>query len=680
MQWDGQTWSPVTDPALPAVQEWSAISAASANDVWAYGTVSTITGGTQYIAHFDGRRWSAVEAAGPLDRDWIEVPLKAVPGRVFEGGNALYTYSDGAWQTFSLPEGVDIRGIDALSADDAYATGMNFRAEDEPVLYHWDGTTWTPITAPTPAGVPMAAIAATSADDIYIGGWDQSGAMRTRVQHWDGSSWHDVTGALSDYYLESLRPDGQGGLWAAGGDYSTLMSDAVLWHYDGATWTKQAGAAIPDAGPRTSYFHDVAPIDGAGGSRFLAVGDYDGQPTSPQDSAPEHGLVEETQSALDLTTADVSASSTATHTVRVHAESAGRLTVAFRPADGQPDWSDSTVDLKVTSVSGGSQGACDHVMGAVNGAAEAVSCDLPAGDHTIGYTVAAGANVDAWQLTADVRFQASDAGAANPEATAGFAVVAAPRTSAATRFLGRDAAGTLWRYDGTGNASAPYQARVAVGNGWQGYDAITALSNLTVHGVGDMVARDTSGVLWYYRGGGDARPFEARAKVGAGWSIYNSLVGAGDLNGDGRADLLARDTSGVLWLYPGTSSATAPFAARVKIGAGWNAYNPLAGTGDLTGDGRADLLATDASGALWLYQGTGSAAAPFARPTKVGTGWGVYDALVVPGDLTGDGRADILGRDVYGVLYLYRGTGNAQAPYAARENVGSGWSVYNKLV
>ncbi|WP_322899750.1 FG-GAP-like repeat-containing protein, partial [Actinacidiphila rubida] len=62
--------------------------------------------------------------------------------------------------------------------------------------------------------------------------------------------------------------------------------------------------------------------------------------------------------------------------------------------------------------------------------------------------------------------------------------------------------------------------------------------------------------------------------------------------------------------------------------AGWNAYTLMAGTGDVTGDGRADLVARDASGALWLYKGTGSASAPFAARTKVGAGWNTYNALM----------------------------------------------------
>ncbi|KAF2774605.1 hypothetical protein [Streptomyces sp. OM5714] len=40
-------------------------------------------------------------------------------------------------------------------------------------------------------------------------------------------------------------------------------------------------------------------------------------------------------------------------------------------------------------------------------------------------------------------------------------------------------------------------------------------------------------------------------------------------------DLVARDSAGVLWLYRGTGSASAPYAARTKIGGGWNTYNVL---------------------------------------------------------------------------------------------------------
>ncbi|SEO44262.1 choice-of-anchor D domain-containing protein [Actinacidiphila rubida] len=247
--------------------------------------------------------------------------------------------------------------------------------------------------------------------------------------------------------------------------------------------------------------------------------------------------------------------------------------------------------------------------------------------------------------------------------------------------LARDTSGTLWQYHGTGVAAAPFAARTNIGAGWNTYDLITGVSRERANGTGTAVARDTSGTLWMYQGTGNAAaPFAARTKVGAGWNIYTSLTGMGDLTNDGRADLVARDTTGKLWLYKGTGNATAPFAARTLIGSGWNIYGTLLGAGDATGDGRADLVTRDTTGKLWLYKGTGNAATPFAARTLIGSGWNIYSLLATPGDVTGDGKADLVGRDSTGALWLYQGTGNAAAPYAARTLIGSGWNIYTSFI
>ncbi|MBN0043864.1 N-acetylmuramoyl-L-alanine amidase [Streptomyces actuosus] len=247
--------------------------------------------------------------------------------------------------------------------------------------------------------------------------------------------------------------------------------------------------------------------------------------------------------------------------------------------------------------------------------------------------------------------------------------------------LGRDKYGTLWQYQGTGDAGSPFFGRYRVGGGWNTYNTVTALTALRADGTGDMVARDKDGVLWYYKGTGDpSAPFASRTRVGGGWYVYNTILGVRDLTGDGKPDLIARDSSGVLWLYKGTGDTGAPFAARSRIGGGWYVYNTMVSTGDLDGDGKADLVARDSSGVLWFYQGTGDASAPFAARTRVGGGWYVYDMLNGPSDLNRDGRTDLIARDKDGVLWFYQGTGDASAPFASRSRIGGGWSIYDMIV
>jgi len=247
--------------------------------------------------------------------------------------------------------------------------------------------------------------------------------------------------------------------------------------------------------------------------------------------------------------------------------------------------------------------------------------------------------------------------------------------------LGRDSSGVLWQYQGSGSASAPFLTRYRVGSGWNTYDIVTSLTALRADGTGDMVARDKDGVLWYYKGSGNpSAPFRARTKVGGGWNMFDTFTGARDLTGDGKADLIARDKNGVLWLYKGTGTTSAPFATRTQIGGGWNMFNALADTGDLTGDGKADLVARDKSGVLWLYKGTGSASAPFATRTRIGGGWNTYTVLRGPSDLNRDGRPDLVARDSSGVLWFYKGTGSASAPFATRTQIGSGWNMFTMIV
>ncbi|MET9426889.1 VCBS repeat-containing protein [Streptomyces sp. NPDC003036] len=233
-----------------------------------------------------------------------------------------------------------------------------------------------------------------------------------------------------------------------------------------------------------------------------------------------------------------------------------------------------------------------------------------------------------------------------------------------TDVLARDASGVLWRDDlfdwpSSGGQITPAQ-RTRVGSGWQVYNQIEATGNLAGSPVGDLVARDTSGVLWLYTGKGDGT-FTTRAKVGTGWQIYNKLTGGSDVTGDGRADLFATDTSGVLWLYKGTGSATAPFATRTKIGGGWQIYNQITAVGDIAGSAAGDLIARDTAGVLWLYQGNGTGG--FAARVRIGSGWNAFSQLVGAGDVTGDGRPDLIAYGTNGT-YVYRSTGSATAPFS----------------
>ncbi|MFI7362289.1 FG-GAP-like repeat-containing protein [Streptomyces sp. NPDC050149] len=253
-------------------------------------------------------------------------------------------------------------------------------------------------------------------------------------------------------------------------------------------------------------------------------------------------------------------------------------------------------------------------------------------------------------------------------------------------FTGNDGFGDLLAFTpagvadfrgGTGNGTGAVHAKVS-GSGWTGANSVTAsvpFDDVNGDRCNDVLVRVKSGELRAYKPscGGALNSTTAFTKVGLGWNIYDALTSPGDLTGDGRADVIARETStGYLYLYERASSGV--FKARVRIGTGWKGYL-LAGAGDLNGDGKGDLLARDKAGVLWRYAGTGKGT--LAARVKVGAGWQVYNSLVGVGDASGDGKADLLARDTAGVLWAYRGDGKGL--FAARARVGSGWQMYSQL-
>jgi GH25 family lysozyme M1 (1,4-beta-N-acetylmuramidase) len=227
-----------------------------------------------------------------------------------------------------------------------------------------------------------------------------------------------------------------------------------------------------------------------------------------------------------------------------------------------------------------------------------------------------------------------------------------------------------------------------VGTGWQ---EMTALLAADVDGDGrpDLIARTPAGNLVVYPHNatdtiGTGMWHAPATTVGTGWASKTALL-VGDVNGDGRPDLIARNPDGTLVVYPHNATSTigtGTWAGAVSVGTGWQGKEALL-LGDVDGDGRPEIVARDADGTLVVYPhnattaiGTGTWHAP---ATSVGTGWQGKDALLL-GDVDGDGTLDIIARNAgTGVLVVYPhnpttaiGTGTWHAPATT---VGTGWGA-----
>ena len=131
----------------------------------------------------------------------------------------------------------------------------------------------------------------------------------------------------------------------------------------------------------------------------------------------------------------------------------------------------------------------------------------------------------------------------------------------------------------------------------------------------------------------------ATVTIDADLALHTKLqFSAGDLNGDGRPDMVSRETDGSLLLLPGLGGNK--LGNAVRIGTGWNIFNMILGNGDFDGDGKTDIVARTSNGALWLYPGNGTGG--FLARKQIGAGWEGFKRIIAPGDFNGDTRADLL--------------------------------------
>ncbi|MEV0093697.1 FG-GAP-like repeat-containing protein [Streptomyces sp. NPDC050738] len=197
----------------------------------------------------------------------------------------------------------------------------------------------------------------------------------------------------------------------------------------------------------------------------------------------------------------------------------------------------------------------------------------------------------------------------------------------------------------------------------------TDLTDFTSDGNPDIVAEDSTGELWLYPGNGNGGWATGPLHIGSGFTGY-TFAGVADFNKDGYADVIAMDPSGGLWLYPG-SAVHDLSRPRIKFTSGWSGY-AFAGVADFNKDGKPDLIARHPDGTLKLFPGTGSGAG-IGAAVQLGTGFGAYTFAGVA-DFDKDGNLDVIARDSAGLLWNYPGNGSNDV--SGGPQVGSGWNGY----
>ncbi|WP_328528260.1 FG-GAP-like repeat-containing protein [Nocardioides sp. NBC_00368] len=270
--------------------------------------------------------------------------------------------------------------------------------------------------------------------------------------------------------------------------------------------------------------------------------------------------------------------------------------------------------------------------------------------------------------------------------------------TSANDLVGKNAKGYLVRY--TGNGSGGF-TRAGSTRSLSGFDKLAATGDVNKDGRRDLIGRK-SGALYYFKGSGSGT-FGSPVKLATqspSWSSLVQISGYGDFTGDGRGDLIGRDSSNRGWIYPASgsgfgkplgpyadvnrtlvgavnlvgnslpdlvmksgstlyvkpNSGRVSLAAPVDSGITLTSATALMNAGDWNRDGKGDFLAKMSDGSVRLYRGYGTG--KFASPVTIATGLGTVSVIDAVGDVTGDGYPDLMGRVSGGTIKLWPGKGS----------------------
>lgn len=227
-----------------------------------------------------------------------------------------------------------------------------------------------------------------------------------------------------------------------------------------------------------------------------------------------------------------------------------------------------------------------------------------------------------------------------------------------------DRTGKLFNYPATGRGFV--SPKVQIGHGWSNTRSIHSV-DWNGDGVVDILAQWSNGRLSVYLGKSSGGFNSPQILATSGWSGMKITVGPW-LRGARPAIIGTRsDGSMHYWAQAGNGKLVSPR----QIGHGFGSMSVV--MTDYDGDGRQDLLARNSAAKLVLYRGAGTGGFLYENRRVVGTGWQSAHTMDNVSGFAGSGSRGIIAKRYDGTIHYY--PLKSGGGWGAWSQFGHGWTT-----
>lgn len=243
---NGTSWTsvPIPNPAGGFGGVLKGVAAVASNNVWAVGNSVSVNSlgesvASTLIEHFNGTSWSIVPSPNPTGGGVLTAVTAISANNIWavghigigRGGNLIEHFDGTSWSIVASPQGPDtfLNSVSGTSANDVWAVGSIGRGDSIQIL-HFNGTSWSAVSG-LPADSVLNSVVAIAPNNVWAVGAD--------IEHFDGTSWSIVPSPGVGSELGSIAAFSANDIYAVGGG---------IEHWDGTSWSIVSAQVPPNTG------------------------------------------------------------------------------------------------------------------------------------------------------------------------------------------------------------------------------------------------------------------------------------------------------------------------------------------------------------------------------------------------------------------------------------------------